>query len=79
MANINKNTTDSYGIIPKSVMRDKNLSIRAKALYAYISSYIGNNEGVSLDIDLACKEMGITKIEFQEYEKELLNKKLIGQ
>ena len=30
-----------YGLIPKTVMLDTNLSIEAKAIYAFLSSYSG--------------------------------------
>ena len=38
----NKNSIlrDGYGIIPKIVMRDKNLSIEAKAIYAYLIAFV---------------------------------------
>ena len=33
-----------YGIIPKVVMRDKNLSIEAKAIYAYLTAFAGDKK-----------------------------------
>ena len=33
---------NGYGIVAKFVMRDKNLSVEAKAIYAYICSFAGS-------------------------------------
>ena len=33
---------EDFGIIPKKVMKDKNLSIKAKAIYSYFCSYAEN-------------------------------------
>ncbi len=30
-----------YGIIPKMVMKDKQLTVEAKAIYSYIASFAG--------------------------------------
>lgn len=39
---INCNMNSSFGIISKEVMQNKKLSIEAKCLYAYFSSFLGS-------------------------------------
>ncbi len=62
-----------YGISPKLVMRDKNLSIEAKAIYAYISSFAGNGESAFPKIETACKDLQISKKRFLNHRKNLID------
>src|SRR5699024_734086 len=63
----------SYGISPKLVMRDKNLSIEAKAIYAYMSSFAGNGESAFPKIETACKDLQISKKRFLNHRKYLID------
>lgn len=63
-----------YGLIAQKVMRDKRLSIKAKAIYAYLSSFAGSGTdrtafpGVSLMMD----ELGIkSRDTYYKYRNEL--------
>lgn len=62
-----------YGLIAKKVMQDRTISIKAKALYAYLSSFAGSMEnrsafpGVSRMLD----DLGVSKDSFYRYRKEL--------
>lgn len=58
-----------YGISPKAVMRDKNLSIEAKAIYAYISSYSGSGVTAFPSVDLMCHDLGISRNRFNKHRK----------
>lgn len=58
-----------YGISPKAVMRDKNLSIEAKAIYAYISSYCGSGVTAFPSVDLMCHDLGISRNRFNKHRK----------
>lgn len=58
-----------FGFIPRAVMRDKNLSIGAKAVYAYLSSFAGNKEYAFPGRDLMCEELGISKDSLLKYMK----------
>ena len=62
-----------YGISPKLVMRDKNLSIEAKAIYAYMSSFAGNGESAFPKIETACKDLQISKKRFLNHRKYLID------
>ena len=69
----NKNSIlrDGYGIIPKIVMRDKNLSIEAKAIYAYLIAFAGDKKTCYPSRDLMCKELGISINRFTKHLKTL--------
>ena len=62
-----------YGLSPKLVMRDKNLSIEAKAIYAYMSSFAGSGGSAFPKIETACKDLNISKNRFLKYRKELVD------
>ena len=53
-----------YGIIPKLVMQDRDLSITAKAIYAYLASYSGNGDSCFPSRDRVCYDLGIGKDTF---------------
>ena len=69
----NKNSIlrDGYGIIPKIVMRDKNLSIEAKAIYAYLIAFAGDKKTCYPSRNLMCKELGISINRFTKHLKTL--------
>jgi len=60
-----------YGIIPKKVMRDKNISVEAKSIYSYLCSYSGNGSTVFPSVSLICSDLGIGKNRFYKHRKEL--------
>ena len=39
-----KTSITGYGLVFKRVMKDRNISIEAKALYSYLSAYAGADE-----------------------------------
>lgn len=63
-----------YGISPKLVMRDKDLSIEAKAIYAYMSSFAGNGESAFPSIKLACIDLNVSENRFRKHRDQLVNK-----
>lgn len=63
-----------YGIIPKLVMRDKEISVEAKAIYAYISSYAGNGSTAYPGIELICNDLDISENRFHKHKKQLIEK-----
>lgn len=60
-----------YGIIPKKVMRDKNISVEAKSIYSYLCSYSGNGSTAFPSVSLICSDLGIGKNRFYKHRKEL--------
>jgi len=63
-----------YGLSPKLVMIDTDLSIEAKAIYAYLSSYCGNGSTAFPSIELIQHHLKISKNRFYKYRNELINK-----
>lgn len=63
-----------YGTIPKLVMKDKDLTIEAKGIYAYLSSYAGAGETAFPSVDLICNDLGIGEKRFYKHRKLLEEK-----
>ena len=61
-----------YGISPKLVMQDPNLSIEAKAIYAYMASFAGNGVQAFPSISKACKDLNVSKNRFLKHRKQLI-------
>lgn len=60
-----------YGMIPKLVMKDRNLSAEAKAIYAYLCSYCGAGDTAFPSVELICHDLGISIKRFQRHIKQL--------
>lgn len=67
---INSSIT-GYGLVFKRVMKDTTISIEAKALYSYLSSYAGADETAFPSVDLIKHELDIGKQRYQRARKEL--------
>lgn len=63
-----------YGTIPKLVMMDRDMTIEAKAIYAYIASYAGNGEAAFPSVSLICKDLQINEKRFNKHKKILFEK-----
>nr|DAM00103.1 MAG TPA: hypothetical protein [Caudoviricetes sp.] len=63
-----------FGLIPKLIARDKDLSIEAKAIYAYLAAFAGNNSEAFPGIELICEELNISDRRFFKHRKILLEK-----
>ena len=66
--------SEGYGIIPKKVMKDKDLSIDAKAIYAFISSYAGAGSTSFPSVNLITDMLGISRQRFNKHRKLLEDK-----
>lgn len=60
-----------YGLIPKRIMRDKNLSIQSKAIYSYLASFAGNTGQAFPSVSLMLGELDISRDTFYKYRNEL--------
>lgn len=60
-----------YGIVPKLVMRDRRLSISAKGLYAYLSSYAGSDNECYPTRKKICYDLNICSSVVSRCMKEL--------
>lgn len=71
--------TGGYGTVYKEVLKDKELSIEAKAIYSYLSSYAGGKDTAFPSIGLICHELNISEKRFYKHRKELLDKNIISK
>lgn len=67
---------EGYGLIPKSVML-MDLSIEAKAIYAFLCSFAGNKDIAYPSCEYIIKALKIGSHRFYKYKKELMDKGLI--
>lgn len=63
---------DGYGFIPKSLMRDSRLTIEAKAIYAYLSSFAGSGMQSFPSVELMVKELGISRPRLYKHREQLI-------
>ena len=61
--------SEGYGFSPKAVMRDPRLTIEAKAIYAYMSSFAGAGLSSFPSIELQLSELGISKTRYYKHRK----------
>ncbi|MCD8869766.1 helix-turn-helix domain-containing protein [Staphylococcus epidermidis] len=73
MSNNLKSSVSGYGLVFKRVMKDRNISIEAKALYSYLSAYAGTDESSFPSVGLIKHELGIGKHRFLRAKNELIN------
>lgn len=66
-----KNSITGYGLVFKRVMKDRNISIEAKALYSYLSAYAGADESSFPSVELIKHELNIGKQRYQRARREL--------
>lgn len=64
---------DGYGIVFRSVMRDTNLTIGAKAVYSYLCTFAGNKKTAFPSRKLMCHELGISGDTLTKYMKNLID------
>ena len=68
-----KTSITGYGLVFKRVMKDRNISIEAKALYSYLSAYAGADESSFPSVELIKHELNIGKQRYQRARRELEN------
>lgn len=62
-----------YGIVFNDTMRNKNISVKAKAVYAYLSSCAGAKNFCFPSRDLICNHLGICQSTLTPLIRELEN------
>ena len=55
---------NGYGVVYNRVMRDKNISIEDKAVYAYIMSFTGGGASDMCKTKIATHELGVSEYQF---------------
>ena len=66
---VNGIMSQGYGFSPKAVMRDTRLTIEAKAIYSYMSSFAGAGLTAFPTIELQLHELGISKSRYYKHRK----------
>lgn len=66
--------SQGYGIIPKAIMKDKDLTIEAKAIYSYLASYAGAGNTAFPSISLMISDLCIGEERFYKHRKLLVEK-----
>lgn len=61
-----------YGLSPKKVMKDRNLTIEAKAIYAYMSSFAGNGTSAFPSMSLMEEDLGISEARLRKHRDLLI-------
>lgn len=59
--------SQGFGMIPRLVMRDRNLTAEAKCIYSYISSFAGGGSQVDLNEDVILDELQMSVEAFLEH------------
>ena len=62
---------EGYGQISKKAMKDKRLSIEAKAIYAYLCSYCGGGNTAYPTRDRICQELNISVNRYYRHMEQL--------
>ena len=68
----------AYGIVPQAVMRDKQLSLEAKAIYAYLCTFADTKGECYPSAEIMFAELRITAQRFFKYRKELQESGLVS-
>lgn len=63
---------EGYGFVPKMMMRDKRLSVEAKAIYSYLSSFAGAGMTSFPSVELIIEELGVSEKRFYKHRKTLI-------
>ncbi|MCC0684059.1 helix-turn-helix domain-containing protein [Clostridioides sp. ZZV14-6345] len=69
--------SDGYGISPKYLMKNPEIPIQSKAIYAYLASYTGNKKYCHPTIETICKDLNINRSTLNKYLKILKEKGFI--
>lgn len=69
--------SDGYSYLPNSIMRCKDISIEAKAVYGYLRGYKGSSEYAYPSRSWMAYQLNISQNSLTKYIKELINKGLI--
>ena len=65
--------SSGYGTVPKLVMLDAGLSVKAKGLYAYICSFAGAGKSAWPKVGTILRDLNISSNSFHKYQKELVD------
>lgn len=64
---IQRNIENGYGTVTKAAMLDQNLTIEAKAIYAYLCSFAGGKDDAWPSVSRICYDLKISKDRFYKH------------
>ena len=64
---IQRNIENGYGTVTKATMLDQNLTIEAKAIYAYLCSFAGGKDDAWPSVSRICYDLKISKDRFYKH------------
>jgi hypothetical protein len=68
-----------FGYVYQNIMRDKTLTPEAKAIYAYLASFAGNNEICFPNVELMMSELIMSKERFYRHMKLLIDNGIVNK
>lgn len=74
---MNQRLKNRFGMVSNSVMRNPEISLRAKGLYAYLCTYANENNELTVGINKMCSECGLTRSTIKRTLEELKAKNII--
>ena len=72
-------TKNGYGIVSNTVMRDPEVSLGEKSLYAYLSTYADTDNKLFVSVNKMADECGIGQSTVKRYLSSLEEKKIISR
>lgn len=74
---MNPRLNNGYGIVSKTVVRDPNISLRDKGLYAYLTSYANSDNVLNVSVNKAAAECNVDPSTIKRILKSLKNSGVI--
>lgn len=68
---MNPRLKNKYGLVSNTVVREPNICLRAKGLYAYLATYANSDNELTVSIDRIANECGITQSTVKRILEEL--------
>ena len=71
--------TNGFGIVSNTVMRDPNITLGEKSLYAYLSTYANTDNQLFVSVSKMADECGIGQSTVKRYLASLEEKQIISR
>jgi DNA-binding MarR family transcriptional regulator len=76
---MNNRVNKGFGMVSNTVIRNPEISLREKAIYAYLSSYANSNNELTVSVNRIAEECGITPSTVKRIVDSLIKKGVIGR
>jgi DNA-binding MarR family transcriptional regulator len=75
----NPRLSKGYGLVSSNILRDPDISLREKGLYAYLATYADSKGEITASINRMANECGITQSTVKRTLEELKTKGIIAR